>query len=485
MKRLTLAALAALLLASFASCGDTSGTTTPEDTAGTSADTEAETTAPSLLDTLGDKDLGGMVYTIFDCNAHSALQANIPGEEMNGDVVNDALLTRDLYLEERYNCEIEYIQENDISKLKSMVTAGDDEWQMIIATMVSLNSQATSGYLADMCAMPYLEMDQNWWNPLMYENMRLHGAMYFTASDIAPGVYKMPGCMFLNLKLYTDYDFDFDIFQSVIDGKWTVEQLRTMTRGMDNDLNMDNKWSVDDDFFGFAMQKDSTEASQILLAGAGVQFSHINEAGDNITCDLMSDSHAIQVIEGVTDLFKTINLGADGDINGFSNILFEGDRALFFMHKLESAAVHLRDMQSDYLILPAPKWDEAQESYYSFLSPWGSCFIALPQTVSGNENYGFVTEALARYSREVVRPVAYDLVYKEKDTRDERSAKVLDILLDSTYIDFASLYDFGGVNGVLVNVLYKDKPLASGIEKIQSKIDTSIAKLVEAWVPVE
>ena len=82
-------------------------------------------------------------------------------------------------------------------------------------------------------------------------------------------------------------------------------------------------------------------------------------------------------------------------------------------------------------------------------------------------------------------PVAYDLVYKEKDTRDERSAKVLDILLDSTYIDFASLYDFGGVNGVLVNVLYKDQPLASNIEKIQSKIDTSIAKLVEAWMPIE
>ena len=485
MKHITSALLAALMLASLASCGDASTDTTVDSTADTTAAVVTEAAAPSLLDDLGERDLGGMVYTIFDCNAHSAIQANIPGEEMTGDVVNDALLTRDLYLEERYNCSIEYIQQNDINKLKSMVTAGDDEWQMIIATMVSLNSQATAGYLADMCDMPYLEMDQNWWNPLMYENMRLHEAMYFTASDIAPGVYKMPGCMFLNLKLYTDYDYDFDIFQSVIDGKWTVEQLRTMTKDMDNDLNMDNSWNVDDDFFGFAMQKDSTEASQILLAGAGVQFSHINEAGDNITCDLLSDSHAVQVIEGVSDLFKSINLGADGDINGFSNILFESDRALFFMHKLESAAVHLRDMKSDYLILPAPKWDENQESYYSFLSPWGSCFIALPQTVTGNENYGFFTEALARYSREVVRPVAYDLVYKEKDTRDERSAKVLDILLDSTYIDFASLYDFGGVNGVLVNVLYKDQPLASNIEKIQSKIDTSIAKLVEAWMPVE
>ena len=218
MKHITSALLAALMLASLASCGDASTDTTVDSTADTTAAVVTEAAAPSLLDDLGERDLGGMVYTIFDCNAHSAIQANIPGEEMPGDVVNDALLTRDLYLEERYNCSIEYNQQNDITKLKSMVTAGDDEWQMIIATMVSLNSQATAGYLADMCDMPNLEMDQNWWNPLMYENMRLHEAMYFTASDIAPGVYKMPGCMFLNLKLYTDYDYDFDIFQSVIDG---------------------------------------------------------------------------------------------------------------------------------------------------------------------------------------------------------------------------------------------------------------------------
>ena len=33
-----------------------------------------------------------MIFTIYDCNAHVELQTNIPGEEMTGDVVNDALL---------------------------------------------------------------------------------------------------------------------------------------------------------------------------------------------------------------------------------------------------------------------------------------------------------------------------------------------------------------------------------------------------------
>ena len=249
MKRIAYFLMAVLTVASVVSCADQAttdnGTVTKSDDA-VAAETDAVTEEPSLLDSLGEKDLGGLTYTIFDCNQHPELQINIPGEEMTGDVVNDALLARDLYLEETYNCEIEYLQEDNVGMLKTMVSAGDDEWQMIIHPMAGLTSQATGGYLANMCDMPYMEMNQSWWNPLLYENLRLHDAMYITSSDIAPGIYQMPTCLFLNLKLYTDYDYDFDIFQSVIDGKWTMDQLRSMIKDMDVDMNADNKWTVYD-----------------------------------------------------------------------------------------------------------------------------------------------------------------------------------------------------------------------------------------------
>ena len=210
MKRISYLLLAVMAVSALASCGDASDkqpavTTGSADTA---AATEAVTEEPSLLDSLGEKDLGGMVFTIYDCNAHAELQVNIPGEEMTGDVVNDALLSRDLFLEDKYNCEIEYLQEDNISKLKTMVSAGDDEWQLLIRSLASLSSEATGGYLANMNDMPYIEMDKSWWNPLLYDNLRLYDAMYITSSDIAPGIYQMPTCMFLNLKLYTDYDYD-------------------------------------------------------------------------------------------------------------------------------------------------------------------------------------------------------------------------------------------------------------------------------------
>ena len=119
------------------------------------------------------------------------------------------------------------------------------------------------------------------------------------------------------------------------------------------------------------------------------------------------------------------------------------------------------------------------------VSPSRPMLRTAPQTVSGNENYGFLTEALARYSNQYVRPIAYDLVYKEKDSRDPRSVDVLNILLDCLYIDFQSLYNFGTVNDVLQTVFFQDKPLVSNLEKRKSAVDKAIVKLVENWMPVE
>lgn len=71
MKRIQYLLLACLTLAAVVSCGDAdSGNTDVTTTAdsATEAVTETETEA-SLLDGLGEKDLGGMVYTIFDCNS--------------------------------------------------------------------------------------------------------------------------------------------------------------------------------------------------------------------------------------------------------------------------------------------------------------------------------------------------------------------------------------------------------------------------------
>ena len=137
-------------------------------------------------------------------------------------------------------------------------------------------------------------------------------------------------------------------------------------------------------------------------------------------------------------------------------------------------------MESDYLVLPSPKADTAQDHYISMVSGYCTSFIGVPATAEP-EVTGYITEAMARYSNDNMRSLAFDMVYKEKTSRDPRTADVLDTLFDNLYIDFGILYNFGGVNDIAVNYIFKDQPFASSFESKRSAIETAMNKMVEAW----
>ncbi|MBO5219910.1 MAG: hypothetical protein J6C52_10795, partial [Clostridia bacterium] len=123
MKRYTACLLVMLLLAS---CGE--GSAQPAET--TAAETTAAPVETSILDELGAKDFAGRTFTILDANDYPATHINMPGEEMNGDLINDTLIERDAKIESLYNCKIDYVQITDAAPgtnaLRTSVLAGED-----------------------------------------------------------------------------------------------------------------------------------------------------------------------------------------------------------------------------------------------------------------------------------------------------------------------------------------------------------------------
>ena len=472
-KRISLL-LAFLAVLSMTACGNTAPEeTTNDDTADASdiTDTEIEEQAePSIVELLGAKDLAGAAYIVLECNG-GHFQVNIPGEELTGEAVNDALIHRDAFIEETYNVVVDYInmtESEGMSALQNSVKAGDNAYNLVIAQIFDLAAQVNGQYLFNMMDLPYVEIDKAWYSPLMAESLSLDGHMYFTASDICPSLYHAPCCMFLNLKLYEDFGITTDIYQSVIDGKWTLDQLISLQKDIDRDLNEDGKLTAAEDFFGVA-QQPTLETATAFLSGANASFC----VKDGATLSMGGvNERTIGIMEKLASFCQDI---AFKDFNCFME-----DRALFVQHKLESAALTLRDMESDYLVLPSPKADETQDHYISMLSGYCRSYIGISATAEP-EFTGFVTEALARYSHENIRPLAFDMVYKDKTSRDPRTSEVLDILLDNLYIDFGIVYNFDGVNDLAVNFIYKDQPFISNYEKKKEAIATSIEKTIKAW----
>lgn len=478
---------AALLLAALfvcpllVSCGSGGSADAPATAAVTEAVqdvTAEETTTQSPLDLLGDADYDGREFRVYEHNGAPELQINIPGEAMTGEAVNDALILRDIAMNERYNIVLSYFSPNENSTLKKSVQAGDSEYRLIISRLNGgLDDLATGGILCNLYDLPFVEIDADWWSPSFCEGMTLNDCIYYTSGDLAPSVYQAACCMFLNLKLMDDYGIDLDIYDTVINGGWTLDVLADMTKGMYTDTNGDSKKDLTDTY-GIVLQH-TAETSNTLLAGAGINACSITDGGTSLVCDLATNDTAISAIEKMSTMFDYINYG---EINEPINITFKQDHALFLIHKLESAATHLRDMQSDYLVLPTPKLNEAQSSYRSCVSGWCSSFTAVPKCGDGDTEFtGFITEALERYSNENLRPLAFEVAYKDKYTRDDRSAEVLDILFDNLYVNFVTVYNFAGINDVITNTIFEQKELMSNLAAKTDTIQNAIGKLTAVW----
>ena len=63
-----------------------------------------------------------------------------------------------------------------------------------------------------------------------------------------------------------------------------------------------------------------------------------------------------------------------------------------------------------------------------------------------------------------------------KTTKD-----ILDILFDTSYINFHLVYNFGGMDGAVRDVLFNGKPLASTMASLQSSAEAAIADFCDTW----
>lgn len=480
-KFVSLALIFSLLLAMLVCTSRGDSVDSEDTTADRSTDQTTEGNGEfDRLDELGEKDFNGREFVILDANDHPEIHVNLPGDTINGDIVNDSLYERDHAIEERYGVDIKYVQltnaKNGTDTLKNTVLSDDDEYTICISTLLggTLGAIAQDGVLMNLSEADYLSLDQSWWSRLLYDNLNLGGKMYYTTGDISPTMYQMAACIYLNTSLAEDYRIDTDFCQLVRDGKWTLDELISVTKDMDRDLNDDGVMHASDDFFGFIHQIGRLTTTTIA-GSSGIKLSTIN--GDTLEVDLETERN-ISVIEKIQSLIIDINYA---DSNDVINKAFKEGRALTLMHYTESSAVFLRDMEDDYLILPMPKGDLEQDDYHTAVNAWANAFVAIPIT-SDPEFAGFITEALGYYSYKYIRPKAFELTYKTKNVRDENSAEMLNIVFDTLYIDFNTIYDFGGTTKTALTNAIKNGGLSSELASVKSKTDKEIESFVEAWL---
>ena len=156
---------------------------------------------------------------------------------------------------------------------------------------------------------------------------------------------------------------------------------------------------------------------------------------------------------------------------------FADGKALFYYEVLD-VANRVRPYEIDFGILPAPKYDEAQENYLCNANGWCVSPIVVPKIVENPDRTGFIIEAIAETSKQYIVPVFYDKVLTGKALRDDDSADMLDLIVYSFVLDNADIYQWGNLDTQMRDGMTKGTDLSSIIAKNRSAFEKAIEKTV-------
>ncbi|MBQ8509695.1 MAG: hypothetical protein IJ493_07290 [Clostridia bacterium] len=441
-KRTIALLLSALLTASCAACGsaDTPSDTTPSDTTGTDT-TAADTSNMNSIearrlvdDELPDKNYNGDEFVIvIDDYAEEFTIC----DEQTGDVVDDAVYSRNRDIEDRFNIKLvasSRSYEENPGYITNSIQAGDDEIDLICTHVVYAGKMLTSDFFRNWYDIEYVDFDKPWWAPSTSEDLSYNDVCILAVGDFAMTAIARTYCVFYNKNLAEDYQLG-DIYGLVNDGEWTVEKAIALTKDVYTDLDNDGSRS-DGDFYGYASDSKSNinaylwafDNPVIRKNGTGELelVFHTEKVSDIVTtlCSMFNDNEGI-VMKNDWDY------GVD---------LFSQSQSIFANGQLTHAASVLRNMEDDYGIIPLPKWDEAQKNYYTMVDG-GHSILAVPVTVADTERVGIITEALNAESYKTVVPAYYETALKAKYARDDETIAMLDLIMDSRIFDMGYVYD--------------------------------------------
>ena len=484
MKRTaTILLLAAMLSSSLVSCGGDTTAPAVTDTVDTAAETAVETEALDALaqrqlvdDGLEDTDFGGRTFRILgdeECIDHYL------SEEQTGDLMDDAVYERNLAVTERFNItlEAEVFEESQMAKtLKNSVMAADDAYQLFSGHIIYAGNAVCDNVYYNLLDIPNIDFSKPWWSQSTIEDLSYDGKAFIAMGDFALSTIYSTYCFFYNKQIAAEYDLS-DMYDIVNEGKWTVDRLSEISREVYRDLNGDGA-ADENDLYGFSMWARSPVNT--FLWSFGEKLGKKQDDG-SVVLDYYNDK-VIDIYQKLYELCcvnETTFCRTETGDNTLIQSMFTDNKALFTADTFKFASQHLRDFETDYGILPYPKWDEAQQGYYTMVDG-GHEGIAVPVSVSDTAFVGTIVEALNAESYKKTVPVYYDLVLKTKGSRDEESVRMLDMIFDGRIFDFGYVYgEFGAAFWPQYLVEKKSADISSYYEKNHKAYDKKIADAIE------
>jgi hypothetical protein len=478
---LSLALAAVIVALSLLSCSD-KGSGTTADTTAAAAET-AETTAADtqIYPNLPDMDFEGYNFKVlhwYVVGWDGRMNKDIYAESENGDPINDAVYKRNLYMNEKYNVTFSIqneTQDKVISMTQKFINAGEDAFDLVYARMTDVGSLLTGGYFLDLNKLEYVDFTQPWWDQNSVKSLSVLGKLYLVASDINIIDKDATAAISFNKQYASDNQYP-DLYSLVTDGTWTIDKMMSLYVGKSRDVNGDGVIDVDNDVYAFLGKKDV--AASFFLGGGG---SYVSKDENDMPYLSFDSERNINLVTKIADLmsdsanfYNQHTMQSPIDDTAFEQ-MFANGHGVFYWMRMDNVT-SMRASETEFGILPIPKYDEAQDSYHSMVSIHTCGLMTVPKTATDTSRTGFIVEALAAESKYTLIPAYIDTALKGKYVRDNESEAMLDIIFSTRTYDLGDVFGFGSLAADMYNIT------PDGVATFYAKHEKAAQKAIDKFI---
>ena len=465
------------------------GCSKDDDGKGGNVDAE-EDLPPSFEGT--QKEYGGKKFKVL---SHEDRQANqafnivdlVPNEALGDEAVTASVEVRNTKIKKYFGVSIvrDKVPQGDLySTANKYCQQMNDDYSVFRLRLDQALKLALTGMLLDLNEERWIDLSQPWWDDGITESLLLYDGSYFGLGDICTVDDDATWVVLFNKKVYSDANGGqdpkglYDLVKSG-DGKsggWTIDVLKGLAQGAAKEELDTGKKIYDTNYSGSGRY------------GVTVQWAVADAlmVSNNQTVTIYDDDDPFKIRENDSaTLFNAVDrvfefMGGKNaqeywllmaeDVSAATGVsdayaerirpMFMADRSLFFICHVGTIGL-IREMESDFGILPMPKLDSSASKYGNTVQyNCADCYV-IPNVGKAKdaEFAAYILEALAYYSsteydeatgeKQSLTYNYYETVLKRKAVRDNDSVEMLDLIFENRIFDIAIALKLKNIDNII------------------------------------
>ena len=487
MKRLTAYILSLMLLLSAASCSDSTAKesdthdTSPAETTDDTGDniaSESDNTviyAADVPDGTSYDSASVTIYTYPDSGSGTYwCDMDFCFSEETGDALNDALYYRMRNTEEALCVKLKTFNPSDSSgnTLQKSVMSGDKAYDFAFVSATACDKLAQAGNIMNLRETK-LALDAPWWDQNSIDGLSVANKVYMLHGDISIMAKKTLRVIYFNKSIAKNYEIS-DPYTLVDEMQWTVDNMASIAQVVSEDLDGNGTMDINDRFG--LLYKGNTIYP--MMIGCGLIIADKDE-NDIPYVSFYNDSTQT-AWEKITSMCWNENCSFDANTELLK--CFMEDKGLFASIELHNLTT-MREMESDFGILPNPMLDEKQGSYYSTINSSVASMLVVPSDCPDTTRASYVLDTMGAESKNILTPAYIESYLKGKVSRDNESEHSINIIFDNIRYDIGYCYNWGSL-ATFMTPLFDGKKdtLASSFQSIEKIAVKGMEKAVEGYL---